>query len=115
MALRKDIRPKDEYFSCHIFCCTHERSPQHPKGSCAQKGSVNLLSYIRMQVRKLGLKHVRINAVDCLTRCELGPSMVIYPDSIWYRCASEGAIDEILEKHVKNGERVDHLLLDMDS
>ena len=115
MALRKDVRPKDAYFHYHIFCCTHERPEQHPKGCCAQKGSKNLLSYLRLRVRKLGLKNVRVNAADCLTRCELGPSMVVYPDGVWYRCATEEAIDEVLEKHIKSGEQVDHLLLDMDS
>jgi (2Fe-2S) ferredoxin len=63
------------------------------------------------KAKKMGLKGIRINAAGCLDRCELGPTLVIYPDGIWYRFASESDVDEILETHIKNKGRVERLLL----
>jgi len=64
--------------------------------------------------KKLGLKNVRINNAGCLDRCELGPTMVIYPEGVWYTCPTKADIDEILETHVKNGGRVKRLMLTPD-
>ena len=54
---------------------------------------------------------VRVNQAGCLDRCELGPTIVIYPDGVWYRATNNADIDEILEKHVGTGERVARLML----
>jgi (2Fe-2S) ferredoxin len=59
----------------------------------------------------LGLKNVRINASGCLDRCELGPTVVIYPEGVWYACATKEDIDEVLEKHLVQGDRVERLML----
>jgi (2Fe-2S) ferredoxin len=37
--------------------------------------------------------------------------MVIYPEGIWYRAETTADIDEILETHLRRGERVTRLLL----
>ncbi len=47
----------------------------------------------------------------CLDRCELGPTMVIYPEGVWYGYRDTADIDEILETHVKGGGRVSRLML----
>ncbi len=99
------------YFACHVFSCTNVRPEGHPRGSCARKGSVALRDYMKDKAKKMGLKGIRINAAGCLDRCELGPTLVIYPDGIWYRFASESDVDEILETHIKNKGRVERLLL----
>jgi (2Fe-2S) ferredoxin len=54
---------------------------------------------------------VRINAAGCLDRCELGPTLVIYPEGVWYSCPTTADIDEVLETHLKNGGRVERLML----
>lgn len=99
------------YFRAHVFCCTNERPAGHPRGSCKAKGSVKLRDYMKARAKELGLGGVRINSAGCLDRCECGPTMVIYPEGIWYSVASRADIDEILDVHVRGGGRVARLML----
>ena len=64
-----------------------------------------------VKARELGLNNVRINNAGCLDRCELGPSVVIYPEGIWYSCATREEIDEVLQKHLVQGGRAERLML----
>ena len=63
------------------------------------------------RAKALGLKKVRINSAGCLDRCELGPSVVIYPEGVWYSCATKEDIDEVLQTHLVQGDRVERLML----
>ena len=99
------------YYRCHVFCCTNERAGGHPRGSCKEKGSEPLREYMKRQAKALGLQDVRINASGCLDRCELGPTMVIYPEGVWYSYRNRADIDEILQTHVLEGARVARLML----
>ncbi len=99
------------FYGCHVFCCTNVRPEGHPRGSCARKNAVELRNYMKDKAKEMGLKEVRINTAGCLDRCELGPTMVIYPDGIWYRYTNQTDVDEILETHVKGGGRVERLML----
>ncbi len=103
-----DPRP---YYRCHVFCCTNERPAGHTRGSCARRGSVKLRDYMKVRAKELGLSDVRINAAGCLDRCELGPSVVIYPEGIWYQCRTRDDVDEILVRHLGHGERVERLMM----
>lgn len=99
------------YYRLHVFCCTNRRPAGHPRGCCAERNSEALRDHMKDAAKKLGLKDVRINAAGCLDRCELGPTMVIYPEGVWYSCKTAADIDEVLSVHVKNGGRVKRLML----
>jgi (2Fe-2S) ferredoxin len=99
------------YYRVHVFCCVNQRPPGHPRGCCLDKGSQELRDYMKARAKELKLRGVRINASGCLDRCELGPTMVIYPEGVWYAYRTRADIDEILETHVKNGGRVERLML----
>ena len=47
----------------------------------------------------------------CLDRCAGGPVAVVYPEAVWYTYVDTDDIDEIVEKHLKNGEVVERLVL----
>ena len=102
------------FYVSHVFCCLNRREPGHPRGCCADKGSEGLRDYMKGRAKDLGLKNVRINNAGCLDRCELGPTMVIYPEGVWYRYETEADVVEILTTHVKNGGRVARLMLSPD-
>jgi len=102
------------YYERHVFCCINERSPDHPKGCCREKGAGQLRAYMKARAKELGLERVRINNAGCLDRCELGPTMVIYPEGVWYTYRSAQDVDEILETHLIGGGRVARLLLHPD-
>lgn len=101
----------DLYYKAHVFCCTNERPPGHKRGCCKEKGAEQLRNYMKSRVKELGVEGVRVNTAGCLDRCELGPTMVIYPEGVWYTYHTPADVDEIIEKHLQQGERVERLLL----
>ena len=102
------------FYDVHVFCCVNERPPKHRRGCCSSKGSRQLCDYMCRRSMALGLRQVRINHAGCLNRCELGPTMVIYPEGVWYTYSNELDIEEILLRHVMRGGRVERLLLRSD-
>jgi (2Fe-2S) ferredoxin len=68
--------------------------------------------YAKKRVKELGLSgpgKVRINQSGCLDRCEEGPCVVVYPDSVWYTYVDRSDVDEIIEEHLQNGRVVERL------
>jgi len=109
------VNDPELFYKSHIFCCTNRRPDGHKRGSCAASGSEALRNYMKGQAKELGLEpNVRINSAGCLERCELGPTMVIYPEGVWYTFQTKEDIDEILQTHVIGGGRVDRLMLQPD-
>ena len=109
MTTKKD---HDLFYTRHVFMCTNERADGHVRGCCKQRGAVELRGYMKDACKKLGKRTVRINNAGCLDRCELGPTLVIYPEGVWYTFETEADIDEIIETHLIGGDRVDRLILD---
>ncbi len=108
------VRIEDDpalYFTTHVFVCGNRRPEGHERGCCASKGSEKVRDYMKARVKELGLKGVRVNQAGCLDRCELGPCAVLYPEGVWYRLEDFAAVDEVLAKHVAEGERVAALML----
>ncbi|MBM3488384.1 MAG: (2Fe-2S) ferredoxin domain-containing protein [Alphaproteobacteria bacterium] len=99
------------YYRKHVFMCTNEREAGHPRGCCKEKGADDVRNYMKAKAKALGLKDVRINAAGCLDRCELGISVVVYPEGVWYTVSSFEDADEILEKHLVEGGRATRLLM----
>jgi len=99
------------FYDRHVFFCVNERPEGHPRGCCKAKEAEKLRNYMKTKAKDEGLERVRINSAGCLDRCELGPTMVIYPEGVWYRCESMADADRILEEHVKKGVRVKDLML----
>ncbi len=101
------------FYRCHVFCCVNQREEGHSRGCCADKGSQALREHMKARAKELGLKRVRINSSGCLDRCEKGPSVVIYPEGVWYRCENKKDVDEVLETHLRDGGRVPRLMMDL--
>jgi (2Fe-2S) ferredoxin len=59
---------------------------------------VGLHAFFKKEVERLGLKGiVRANKAGCLDQCEYGPSVVIYPEGVWYWVGKEADVTEIME------------------
>ena len=106
----KSSDPKP-YYEAHVFCCTNRRPAGHPRGCCAEKGAEELRDHMKSRAKDLGLKNVRVNSAGCLDRCELGPTVVIYPEGVWYTYSTKEDIDEVLQTHLVEGKRVERLML----
>jgi len=96
----------------HIFVCTNQRSPDDPRGSCSKLGSEALHARFKQEAKRLDLKDVvRANKAGCLDHCAEGPSVVIYPEGVWYGAVTVGDVDEIFRSHVLGGQPVERLRL----
>ncbi len=99
-------------FQHHIFVCVNQRPKDDPRGCCANNGSERLQAFFKKEVERLGLRgRVRANKAGCLDHCEYGPSVVIYPEGVWYWVGSEADVTEIMERHILKGEIVERLLM----
>ena len=82
----------------HVFVCTNERDSDNPKGSCKEKGSLELMTMLKKSSKEAKMIDVRINKSGCLGRCESGPAGVIYPEGTWYTLPdSDEGLKKILE------------------
>jgi len=80
--------------------------------SCDQCGAQKARDYVKQRCKELGLSgegKVRINNAGCLDRCEQGPVVVIYPEEMWYTYVDNDDLDEIIEKHLQQGQIVNRL------
>ncbi|MBC8338653.1 MAG: (2Fe-2S) ferredoxin domain-containing protein [Alphaproteobacteria bacterium] len=100
------------FYRRHVFFCVNEREDGHPRSCCLAKGSQELRDYMKAKAKEMGLKRIRINSSGCLDRCEQGPSLVIYPEGVWYTCNTREDVEEVLEVHVQGGGRVERLMMD---
>jgi (2Fe-2S) ferredoxin len=97
-------------FVRHVFVCENQRPPGHPKGSCADKGSVALRQALKKAAGNAGLSEtVRINSSGCLDACEFGASVVVYPEAVWYGHVTQVDIPEIVQSHLIEGRPVERL------
>jgi (2Fe-2S) ferredoxin len=83
-----------------------------PEACCANHGSIELQAYAKRRIKELGESgkgKVRMNKAGCLDRCEEGPVLVVYPEAVWYTYVDRSDIDEIIDRHVLNGEIVERL------
>lgn len=102
-------------YTAHVFCCVNVRPQTHRRGCCASKGSQELANYMcRRAMVTANQMRIRVNLSGCLNACEYGPTMVIYPEGVWYHARTAEDIDEILITHLQGGGRVERLMLQPD-
>ncbi len=96
----------------HIFVCINQRPPGHPKGDCASKGSRALFQKFQEETEKRQLwDSVMVNGTTCLGPCGTGPTVVVYPEGVWYGKVGVKDVEEIMDQHVLGGKPVERLLL----
>lgn len=99
-------------FTSHIFICCNQRPPNSPRGCCDPEGTERLKGLFKAEVKKRGLDPlVRANSAGCLDQCELGPTVVIYPQGIWYGGVREDDVPRIVEETVVHGRILTDLLI----
>ncbi|OGT31300.1 MAG: 2Fe-2S ferredoxin [Gammaproteobacteria bacterium RIFCSPHIGHO2_12_FULL_35_23] len=95
-----------------LFFCTNQRD--NGRKCCNDAGASAMRAYAKERVEALGLsgEHgVRVNIAGCMGRCQLGPSLVIYPEGVWYTYHTQADIDEIINEHVTHNRIVKRLLM----
>lgn len=99
-------------FEKHIFICGNQRPTGHPRGCCDPEARAELQKKFKQKLTERGLKGtVRANQAGCLDQCEHGPTVVIYPDAIWYGHVTPTDVEEIVDSQIIAGKPVERLLL----
>lgn len=99
-------------FTHHIFVCGNTRPADHPRGCCDPDGENLLRNALKAEVRSRcteGL--VRVNSAGCLDQCECGPTVVIYPQGIWYGRVQLSDVPRIVEETICHGRVIQELLI----
>ncbi|MDF1561998.1 MAG: (2Fe-2S) ferredoxin domain-containing protein [Deltaproteobacteria bacterium] len=98
-------------YTHHVFICAHERPPGTPKGDCASKGAFDLISLFKEALHEHGLSgSVRAQKAGCLDLCGQGPSVVVYPEGVFYARVKPEDVKTIVEEHLVGGKPVERLL-----
>ncbi|HVZ72386.1 MAG TPA: (2Fe-2S) ferredoxin domain-containing protein [Polyangia bacterium] len=94
----------------HFFVCENER-PAHGKPSCKPRGGAAILTALQ---EGLGASpdlwgKVAVTPSGCLGPCFEGPTIVVYPEAVWYVGVQLSDVPEIVERHMRRGEPVERL------
>lgn len=99
-------------FEKHIFVCENKRPDGHPRGCCLDKGSSEIRTQFKKRLKELGLNSdVRVNSAGCLDSCEFGPTVVVYPEQVWYGGVSLNDVEEIIQSHIVNNKPMERLMI----
>jgi (2Fe-2S) ferredoxin len=100
-------------FEKHIFICENSRASGHPRGCCQEKEGSKIKMMFKDEIVKNDLVgKVRANGSTCLDFCEQGPTIVIYPEGVWYRIDNpEKDVKDIIKKHIIEDEIVERCVI----
>ena len=95
----------------HVFVCSQQRPPGHPRGSCAANGAAPLLQAFWGELqRRQAYEQVAVTYSGCLGPCDGGPNVLVYPDGVLYQGVKVEDVGELFDRHLLGGEVVDRLV-----
>ena len=100
------------YYKHHVFFCLNQRT--NGEACCADHAAQAAFDHCKKRVKAEGLAgpgQVRVNKAGCLDRCAGGPVAVVYPEGTWYTYVDQADLDEIVDKHLGQGQVVERLVL----
>ena len=99
-------------FQKHIFVCINEREKGAKRQSCGKAVGEEIAARFKILIKEHKLKtKVRAQRSSCLDVCEEGPTMVVYPEGIFYKNIQLSDVEEIFESHILNNKPVERLRL----
>jgi len=82
---------------CHGTGCTSSKSPK-------------ILENFNNLIKEKNIENVRVIQTGCFGLCAKGPIVIIRPEDVFYAMVKPEDCEEIIEKHIQNGEIVERLL-----
>lgn len=83
----------------HFLICMNQRPAGHPRGSCGALGAQSVFEAFRTEVETRNLLDVMVTGTSCMGPCDQGPTVVVYPEGVWYGKVSAADVPEILDAH----------------
>jgi (2Fe-2S) ferredoxin len=99
----------------HVFVCTGK--------SCSAVDSVEVKEAFERELNARGLQYgkekkgrnpngsVVLTECGSVGFCAIGPTVIVYPDGVWYAQVRPTDVPEIVEEHIVNGRPVERLAL----
>jgi (2Fe-2S) ferredoxin len=104
------------HYKKHLFFCVNQKL--NGKKCCAESQAQMITDYAKKKLQEMG-QHgkglFRVSASACLGRCAKGPSLIVYPEAVWYTYNTIEDIDEIIESHLLNDVVVERLQMAPDT
>jgi len=94
----------------HVFVCTQQRPPGHPRSSCGQHGCGAVYEEFLWQLQQRNLfNNIQVTATGCMGPCSEGPSVLVYPEGVMYAKVRKENVAEIFDLHLEGGSPVESL------
>ena len=77
---------------------------------CTSSKSPKILQTFKNLVKEKNITNVRVIKTGCFGLCAKGPIVIIRPEDTFYAMVNPEDCEEIIEKHILNGETVNRLL-----
>ena len=99
----------------HVFVCNGK--------SCTANGSADVKAEFVRILESKGLRQGKASKgrnplgpvvlTDCssVDFCSIGPTVLVYPDGVWYAQVQPADVSEIVEEHLEKGNVVERLAL----
>jgi (2Fe-2S) ferredoxin len=82
---------------------------------CAARGSRELLTAFQAEQARRGYpRGVKVSGSTCLTTCQCGPTVAVYPDGVWYGEVTPADVTEVFDAHLAGAGPVAWLLTPAD-
>ncbi|MFC5651241.1 ferredoxin [Paenibacillus solisilvae] len=99
MAKKSKSQERMESMQHHVLICCGP--------SCTQASSEDVLAAMHECVKTENLdEKVRITVTDCMLRCSQSPTVIVYPDGVWYQKMTPEAAERIVKEHLVLGDFV---------
>lgn len=96
------------HFEKHVFICSNDKDA--PKKCCGSRHGMELVEKFKATWAAQGLDtKIRIQRAGCLDFCGKGPTMVVYPEGVFYGNVQLADVEEITESHLVNNTPVSRL------
>lgn len=93
-------------FRRQVLVCTFDRP-----GHCGSFGGLELLNLFREEVDRLGLaKEILVTRAGCTGQHAWGPTVIVYPEGIWYSKVQPQDVPVIIQEHFIEGHPVERLI-----
>ncbi len=94
----------------HIFICTNQK--EEGKACCGEQKGMELVDAFKALVKNNNLSmNVRAQRAGCFDTCGMGPSVVVYPEGVFYGKVQVSDVEEIFTSHIINNIPVERLKL----